>query len=614
MLSFWRAIFYSPVLDPIFKAVSSALGVTKQVCKEYCTSGIMTYGLQMLIIVLIIIALIVVIRLFGLLNTGNLPKHNPDKMNKVSNSALKGKNFIFLGSSVTKGFAAYGKSFVDMIATRNGANCVKEAASGTTLVDNGPKSYISRLKTISPKTPCDAFVCQLSTNDATKKLPLGTITASTEMASFDTKTVCGAIEYIIAYAKSTWNCPVVFYTNPEYASPEYKKMLDALAKIAAKWDVQVIDLWNDKEINEKANKKHSCMNDQIHPTKKGYQNWTPVFEAALANVAAGKAVPARATVAPAVSVEAVAKKKSSRTTKKVLLGILAAVLAILVVIGGSTVQQLVSVTGMKNEGNSDKYNPEVQTLNADSPIKGKNLLWLGSSVFQGFGSRNTSPALYIDAIDGTTSVIEVKGGTFLASINGEIGGGAGGSIDAETSYINRLRTHDATTDPIVDLVVVQLSTNDSKGQCETGAVSTSFDPATFDETTTVGSLEAIITYAKETWGARVLVISGSYFEDEMTYSGGQSAEIYKVMIERCHELDEKWGDDFTVLDLWHNDALYENVTTGDATWRNYMSDAIHPTKKGYLEWWGPYIEEELFDILTKPVAEVAPVEETEPAA
>ena len=38
MLSFWRAIFYSSLLDPIFTAVASALGVTKQVCKEYCTS------------------------------------------------------------------------------------------------------------------------------------------------------------------------------------------------------------------------------------------------------------------------------------------------------------------------------------------------------------------------------------------------------------------------------------------------------------------------------------------------------------------------------------------------------------------------------------------------
>ena len=42
----------------------------------------------------------------------------------------------------------------------------------------------------------------------------------------------------------------------------------------------------------------------------------------------------------------------------------------------------------------------------------------------------------------------------------------------------------------------------------------------------------------------------------------------KTMIERCHELDEKWGDDFTVLDLWHNDAMYENVND-----RRYCGDA-----------------------------------------
>ena len=161
-----------------------------------------------------------------------------------------------------------------------------------------------------------------------------------------------------------------------------------------------------------------------------------------------------------------------------------------------------------------------------------------------------------------------------------IGGGVAGSISADSSYINRLRTHNAETDPDLDLVVVQLSTNDSKGQCETGTVRNSIYPATFDEVTTTGALEAITAYAKETWGARVLVITGTYFEDEMTYSGGQNAVIYQTMIERCHELDEKWGDDFTVLDLWHNDAMYENVKTGDSLWRSYMCDAIHPTKKG----------------------------------
>ncbi len=597
MLSFWRAIFYSPVLDPIFKAVASALNVSKQVCKEYCTSGVMMYGLQIAVIVLLVLAAIFVVRLLGLLNLGNTSKYNPDKMSKNSGSPLKGKSLIFLGSSVTKGFAAYGKSFVDMIAVRTGASCVKEAVSGTTLVDNGPKSYVSRLKNIDAKTPCDVFVCQLSTNDATKKLPLGKVSEGAELAGFDTKTVCGAIEYIIAYAKKTWNCPVVFYTNPEYASPEYKNMVDALHKIAKKWSVQVIDLWNDRELNSKENKKHSNMNDQIHPTKKGYQVWTPVIEAALASVAQGKTIPARAAVEPAVTAEAVAKQKSSRIVKKTIVRVLVALLAILIIIGGSTVQQLVTVTGLKNEGNSDKYNPENVAANPASTIEGKHLLWLGSSVFQGFGSGKTSPALYIDALDGTTSTIEVQGGTFIATIDGEVGGGAGGSISADSSYINRLRKHDKTTDPQVDLVVVQLSTNDAKGQCVIGEPGEGFALSDFDETTTMGSLQAIILYAKETWGARVLVIGGTQFEDEMTYSGGQNATIYQEMIEKCHELDEKWGDDFSFLDLWHNDVMYENVTTGDELWRAYMSDAIHPTKKGYLEWWGPYIEEKLFEML-----------------
>lgn len=53
---------------------------------------------------------------------------------------------IFLGSSVTYGAASQGVSFADFIARRNGCEAIKEAVSGTTLVDNGSDSYVSRLK------------------------------------------------------------------------------------------------------------------------------------------------------------------------------------------------------------------------------------------------------------------------------------------------------------------------------------------------------------------------------------------------------------------------------------------------------------------------------------
>jgi len=589
MLEFWQAIFYSPILDPIFAKAAESMNVTKYVCKEYCTSGMIMYGMKYFIIVLIVIAVLFLLKLFGFLNLGNLPKNG--QVSKVKNSPLSGKKLIFLGSSVTKGFAAQGRSFVDMIAERTGASCVKEAVSGTTLADNGDKSYVARLKKLDKNQPCDLFVCQLSTNDATKNVPLGAVAAGKDMASFDTKTVCGAIEYIIAYAKETWNCPVAFYTSPEYASPAYKAMVDALKKIAEKWGVDVIDLWNDREVNAAENKKRSCMNDQIHPTKKGYQVWAPVIEAGLAGIVSGKGVPERPASAP-VSEETLKSKKTGKLVKSIICWVLVALIGFIAVVGGSTYNQLVVVKGLKNSGNSAEHNPENLTMDPDSPIKGKKLFWLGSSVFAGFGTgENMSPALIIDALTGTESTVEVKSGTTLAAASYSLNGV---EADVSGSYYPRLTTHDKTTDPAVDLVLVQLSTNDSKGQTTVGEVSASKNLEDFDIETTIGSLEAIIAYADETWGARCMVIGGSQFVDEMTYSGGQQATIYLDMIDKCHQLEDKWGEQFVFVDLWNDASLYENIEMGDAQWRAYMSDAIHPTKWGYAEWWGPSIIEALY--------------------
>lgn len=248
---FLNWVVYLPIFNPLLGAIAwGMLRTTPKSVRSYVVNGFGTFWAEVLPIVLLIVVALVIIRIFGLLNPGNFG-HGADKQPKIKNSPLKGKNIIFPGSSVTKGFTAWGTSLVDMIVARTDAKVVKEAVSGTTLVDNSEKSYISRLKKLDKKQPCDVFVYQLSTNDATKKKPLGSVSKDTNLASFDTKTVCGAIEYIIAYAKETWNCSMVFYTSPEYASLAYASMVDALAQIAKKWDIQVVDLWNDKEINEK---------------------------------------------------------------------------------------------------------------------------------------------------------------------------------------------------------------------------------------------------------------------------------------------------------------------------------------------------------------------------
>lgn len=217
---------------------------------------------------------------------GNAHKYDLEHVEKLADSPLEGKHIIFLGSSVTYGASSQGISFADYIAARNSCTITKEAISGTTLVESGLDSYITRLKELDKGIAADLFVCQLSTNDATQKKPLGTISESFDIADFDTKTIAGAVEYITAYVQETWNCPVVFYTNPKYDSEEYAAMVDLLNTIQKKWDITVIDLWNDSDFNAiTAEQRSLYLADRIHPTKSGYLEWwTPRMEKALYDV------------------------------------------------------------------------------------------------------------------------------------------------------------------------------------------------------------------------------------------------------------------------------------------------------------------------------------------
>ena len=217
---------------------------------------------------------------------GNDSKYDLDHTEKLPVSKLRGRKIIFLGSSVTYGAASEGDSFVEFMQKKDGIIPLKEAVSGTTLVDEevkGKPSYISRMKTIDCNFEADCFVCQLSTNDATLKKPLGTVSDSFDMNSFDVRTVAGAIEYIIAYARKTWNCPVLFYTGTRYNSRQYEKMIELLKQIQKKWNIEVLDLWNDEEMNRVSRKDYLVyMADGIHPTKAGYREWwTPKFERKL---------------------------------------------------------------------------------------------------------------------------------------------------------------------------------------------------------------------------------------------------------------------------------------------------------------------------------------------
>lgn len=182
---------------------------------------------------------------------------------------LKNKTILFLGSSVTYGACAGGVSFADMIKERCGANCIKEAVSGTTLADINEGSYVSRLKAVDKEVKLDLFVCQLSTNDATRGIDIGEVEK--------------AIRFILDYVKTTFGCPIVFYTGTYFENERYTKMIELLYDLQKEYSFRILDLYHDKEMRSVSEENYKrYMSDVIHPTLSGYEEWwTPKFIAFL---------------------------------------------------------------------------------------------------------------------------------------------------------------------------------------------------------------------------------------------------------------------------------------------------------------------------------------------
>lgn len=183
-----------------------------------------------------------------------------------------------MGSSVTFGFGSLGESFVDYLWKKDGVLAIKNAENGTTLVDQDIKgeSYVKRFnEELKQKDHPDIFVLQLSTNDATLGNKLGKISND----NYDTQTIIGALEYIISKAKQNWDCPILIYTNPNFDNLFYAQMVQAAHELAKKWDVEVLDLFNDPNFKDQ---DKLYMADKIHPTRAGYElKWLPIFEKKL---------------------------------------------------------------------------------------------------------------------------------------------------------------------------------------------------------------------------------------------------------------------------------------------------------------------------------------------
>lgn len=221
-----------------------------------------------------------------------------------------------------------------------------------------------------------------------------------------------------------------------------------------------------------------------------------------------------------------------------------------------------------NPGNAPRYSVRRVVRDPRSVLRGKHVIFLGSSVTKGERSLDCSFVEYLARRDGFTYTKEAVSGTTLATLD-------------NSSYIPRLH---AIADASADLFVCQLSTNDVWRHCPLGEVSEGFNRNEFDTMTVVGAMEHIISYAKERWGCPVVFYTGTDF----------GSEEYERMIGKLYELRGKWR--IGIIDL-SRELPVESVST--RTMRTYMADPVHPTRRGYLEWWGPQMAVDLERMLAQ---------------
>ncbi len=196
----------------------------------------------------------------------------------------------------------------------------------------------------------------------------------------------------------------------------------------------------------------------------------------------------------------------------------------------------------------------------------KKIIFLGSSVTYGSAAGGVSFADIICEKNGYEMVKEAVSGTTLTD-------------DEEQSYVSRLKTIDADR---ADLFVCQLSTNDAALNKPLGIIAEGRDKASFDVNTIAGAIEYIIAYASEKWGCPIAFYTGTKFDSEQ----------YAQMVSLLKEIAVKWK--IGIINLW--DDLSVNAISPE-DYAKYMCDPVHPYLTGYKEWWGPFIEKHIREMI-----------------
>lgn len=178
----------------------------------------------------------------------------------------------FLGDSITVGYKS-GYSYADVVCEDLGCVQFNYGISGNTLASNGGEGFVERYKSINPD--CRVIVVYGGSNDYYNNVALGS-PDSTRKDEF-----YGGLKKLCSGLKESYpDANIVFLTplpgefggmhnssNNETGSSMWD-YVDAMQKVCAKYDIPVIDLYHNFNIN--ADNYDSYTSDGLHPNEEGH--------------------------------------------------------------------------------------------------------------------------------------------------------------------------------------------------------------------------------------------------------------------------------------------------------------------------------------------------------
>lgn len=215
-----------------------------------------------------------------------------------STSPLKGKTMLFMGDSITYGSGdavspfRTGRAWAGRIADLTGAITTNAAVGGAKVsFQRGDDNWVYSQYEPHKNTKFDIIVMHGGVNDARYDRPVGTLSEGKDEATLkkNQTSYVGGLEWIF-YMVSTTNTDAKLYFIANHRLDGHSKgsardmsaYFDAAKQACEKWGIIFIDLYNNKELNDKLETKTTkYLPDTLHLNAAGYDIITPYIIEAI---------------------------------------------------------------------------------------------------------------------------------------------------------------------------------------------------------------------------------------------------------------------------------------------------------------------------------------------